>query len=827
MGPPPANMAETYAGRYRPLATIALVAALGILADRFADLPAAVWWSCGAASVAVWFRTRNRRAPWPLLALLAAVACTAATWHQLRWSQFDVDEISRFAEEHPAPVCLRAVALECPMRVPALPFDPLRALPSGESSRLTVVVEAIRNGTIWRPASGRAEVFVDGHLLGVSAGDQLLIVGQLSRPAPARNPGGFDAERYARAERTLARLGCNYPDAVTRLGTSSSYAPRRMLDHTRRYGDRLLGRYISPDRAGLASAMLFGLRGQLGQEHRQAFVRTGTFDLLAISGLHVGVLAGGLFLCLRFGWMSHGWNLLLVAMVVVCYALLTGAQPPVVRATCMVLFVCAGLAWSRRPLALNSLAAAALVVLALNPADMFRVGPQLSFVAVATLIAVGPAIARWPQLDPLARLIVTTRPWPQRAARHAMIWTVRSLALSTAIALAVMPLITTHFHLLSLVGIPLHPLLWIPMSVAMLSGFGMFLCGWLMPPLAAAFGAVCDLCLAIMETIVQHAETLPGGHSWVAGPSPGWTAGCYLLLGGVLIAGRGRVPRRWVVALLCGWVTLGLVVPTRAVDDRLLRCTFLDVGHGTAVVVELPRGHTIVYDVGQLGWPEGAARVVTDYLWSRGIRHVDAVVISHADVDHCNGLPSLLDRVSVGAVLLSPLTIESDGTAVQIVRTAIQDAGVPIQSVWVNDRLRVDPEVYLNILHPPREGVAGSANANSVVLAIEYAGRRILLPGDLETPGLERLLREDPLTCDVVMAPHHGSALSDPPRFAAWSGPQWVVVSGGRSYDVSTTGDAYQAEGASVLHTSQVGAIQIAIDAGGAITARSYRVEGF
>src|SRR5690606_29944679 len=170
-------------------------------------------------------------------------------------------------------------------------------------------------------------------------------------------------------------------------------------------------------------------------------------------------------------------------------------------------------------------------------------------------------------------------------------------------------------------------------------------------------------------------------------------------------------------------------------------------------------------------------------LWSRGITHLDAVVLSHADADHYNALPELLRRFSVGVVYVSPVMFHREPESVLALRKAIEEHGIPLKTIDSRQTLRLSGDARCRVLHPPRRGVPGSDNANSIVLALEYAGRRILLPGDLETPGLEDVLEEEPLPTDVVMAPHHGSARSNPRGFAAWATPAWVVISGGRSRD--------------------------------------------
>ena len=301
--------------------------------------------------------------------------------------------------------------------------------------------------------------------------------------------------------------------------------------------------------------------------------------------------------------------------------------------------------------------------------------------------------------------------------------------------------------------------------------------------------------------VVNWAEALPGGHFWAPGPPLWWVIGFYLGMIAVMLWGKTLVSPRWQVALVCVWILAGLAPPLARTWTRgdELRCSFVAVGHGTCVVLETPDGQTLLYDAGALGSPEYATQTVAGLLWDHGIMRIDAIILSHADVDHYNAVPGLLERFRVGAVYVSPMMFDWYGAtgpseAPQALRYAIDAAGVPIHEIWAGDKLRVG-EVTMEVLHPPHDGVVGSDNANSVTLAVEYAGRRLLLPGDLETPGLEDVMAELPYDCDVLMAPHHGSRRSDPPGFAAWSTPEWVVISGGADAEGEVR-QTYQSAGA-------------------------------
>src|SRR5208337_5029899 len=170
-------------------------------------------------------------------------------------------------------------------------------------------------------------------------------------------------------------------------------------------------------------------------------------------------------------------------------------------------------------------------------------------------------------------------------------------------------------------------------------------------------------------------------------------------------------------------------------------------------------------------------RVISGYLWSRGRTHIDAVILSHADTDHYNALPELLERFSVGTVYVSPVMFDEQNESIRYLRDAIDRAKVPIREIASGDRLSGGPGCWLEILHPPPHGLLSTSNANSIVLALEYSGRRVLLPADLQSPGLDDVLAERPLHCDLLLVPHHGSRTSMPEELSAWSTPDWSVFS--------------------------------------------------
>jgi len=807
----------------QPLVVLLGAMSCGIVWDRYSAVPIPVWLSLAFLSVGCWIVAGRIMGPrcgaW---CLILAVLSVAGAWHHDRWRLFDARDLGRFATEVPEPVCIEAVASRSPRLLPAPPFDPMCTLPRGDRSRLTVRVKRIRQDDTWRSAAGQANLVVDGHLLDVRAGDRLRIWALLSAPVEPRNPGDFDYAKADRSQRRLCRLHAHHPECVVRVRRPWYPGIGSWLSAVRNAGNRLLWRHVSHSQAGLAAAILLGAREYVDRADTVDFLKTGTIHLLAISGLHVGMLAYGFWWAMRVIRISRRSMLLVAILLVNAYAQLTDARPPVVRAAVLISTLCVARLCGRQAQAFNTLALAGMVVLAWNPCHLFRTGPQLSFLAVGALVCTrgwlgGAALPH----DPLDRLIARTRPWPIRMARRLWSGVWRLWAVSGIIWLATLPLVMYRFHLITPVALAVNPIVSFPIAVALFSGFGVLLLGWLAPPLAAICGRVCDVSLSVVEWCVQGSLAVRGGHFWTPAPPLWWVMAFYAGAGLLVAFPRFRPAPRWSAVLVVFWLAVGLglaraphIRSTLCLEERVT-CTFASVGHGTGALLELPGGKTLLYDAGRRGVPSTAARSIEGLLWSRGIVHLDAIILSHADADHYNALPELLERFSVGVVYVSPLMFRDESQALRALKTSVSCARVPLGHLVAGDELWPEGNVRMTVLHPSRDGVVGSDNANSIVLRIDACGRTILLPGDLELLGLAALLAQRPVDCDVVMAPHHGSARSEPFAFAAWATPEWVVISGDTALVTSDVRTAFRASGARVLHTAESGAIRVVVDSRG------------
>jgi competence protein ComEC len=196
--------------------------------------------------------------------------------------------------------------------------------------------------------------------------------------------------------------------------------------------------------------------------------------------------------------------------------------------------------------------------------------------------------------------------------------------------------------------------------------------------------------LQLLELFVVQAELVPGGHSWLPSPPPSWIVTFYLLLATHLLINNLSIRHRMITAaLLLTWIATGILVivqpPSRLWLPAKLDCTFIAVGHGTCVLIQTPSGSAWLYDAGCLGNPDAAARRISAVLWSRGIWQLDGVFLSHADADHYNGLPILLERFDIAEVIVSPGMFQQAAPALQDLHDALLSCGTQLRTVAAGD----------------------------------------------------------------------------------------------------------------------------------------------
>ena len=719
------------------------------------------------------------------------------------------DDICRLTDERPRPIQVRGFIEQEPIEVQPSRSDQLRTQPAGIRFRSILRVVARKDDEGWKSAKGRADLSVSAPLEDIHRGDEVEVVGRLQAFAPPMNPGEIDRAARAHARGIHSQIAVvKVARAVTRLGAGSGWSIGGTLDQLRGLGMRLLARYLPAEQVGLAGALLLGEDAALSAEDWARYTRTGVVAVLVVSGQHLSLLACWMWWLLCLVNVPRQKSALVVAAILLLYSFLTGGQPPILRAAVMSAVFCGSFLIRRPVLDINTFALAWLAVLIVNPTDLFSAGCQYSFLSVAVLVW-GLRIWLRKDTDPLEREIELSKPWAVQLWNRGVA-VIKERYKGMLVFFAVLaPLVALNFHAFSWQALLIGPVVVFFSDLALISGFLLLLTGLFLPPLAFLASLAVRLFLTCCDGIVTMADRLPGGRIYFADLPIWWIGSFYVGLAILLFAPR-KPQIKYGLAVAAGvWLCLGPFVIGGKQATTELRCTFLAVGHGGCAVIETPDGRVILYDIGAIAGPEVMRVHVQPFLWSRGIRSIDEVILSHADLDHfLNGLPDLLDCFAVARITCSPTFANKETPGVHHVMDRLHERKVEIRIATRGDLFRAG-DVTFQVLHPPEQGPAGNENTRSLVLLLRHQGHSILFTGDLEGAGRDQVLAEPTEPVDVMMAPHHGSPTVNDARLAQWAKPKVVVSCEGPPRYQVRPNEPYSARGIKFFGTWPHGAITI------------------
>lgn len=576
---------------------------------------------------------------------------------------------------------------------------------------------------------------------------------------------------------------------------------------------------LSEDDAIMLAAMVAGDRTYLTHNLRVGFERTGSFHMLVVSGFHLAIVAACIFFIARRLRLSRIPATLITIAASLGYALFTGFATPVQRSLLMVTLYLLGRLLYREKSPLNTIGFAALCLLAASPRSLFDSSFQMTLLAVLVIAGIAAPLLQntiHPYFEATRNLEVTAldvKLQPKVAhvrhmlrhvrtlcptaspliTRRAIPWTVRFsirvaelLIVSCIVELAMALPMAVYFHRITIFALPVNvvtlPLLAVLMPAALLTL--LLLAIW---PAAATIPAmVVAVVLHLGVWLVHLFGGLRFGDVRVATPLEWQTWAFVLLLASAILLSRGARMQRWLAWAAMLLAALVALVP-RAVEHphNALLVEAIDVGQGDSILLITPDGKTLLVDGGGFGGgPRQAApdfdigeEVVSPALWARGIRHLDAVALSHAHSDHMGGLPAVLrnfhpDELWVGK---NPRFGEYNALLDEAA-----DLNTRVRSFHSGNEFNFG-STQIQVLAPFPDYVPGPlpTNNDSLVLHMTYRSTSVMLEGDAEAPIEHAMLAEPNLASTLLKVGHHGSVTSTRPEFLARVAPQWAVISCG------------------------------------------------
>jgi competence protein ComEC len=705
----------------------------------------------------------------------------------------------------------------------------------------------------------------------LQAGDRVEALVRARPPRNYLNPGSFDARAHLARQGIHLTATLRSAELLRRLDAPPpawSYDAARLRGRLLARLDRML--VAQPDHAAVLRAILLGDYSFIDHELAVQFQKTAAYHVLVISGMHVAALAAFVFWLGRRLRFPLALTVLLTLVVLGSYVAVVEDRPPIARAAWMSIMLLAATLLFRRVDLLNSIAAAALLMLVLRPSSAWDPSFQLSFLAGLMIAALAlpwmerssaPWRAALRHLSDITRdaahpprvtqfrldlraasawLAVRLPRWGQRRAAGLLtapwrlalgLWDV--LLVSCVIQFGMLPLLALYFHRISLIGLLANVPAALLSTLLIPAGFTALAADVVAPPLGAAAATVVHGITAALLGVVTWFAHFPAGSYRIPAP-PLWLVALFFFLL-VAVAWAARLPARRGLAYLL--LALPCTVATAAVAlhpfapslaPGRLELTALDVGQGDALFLAFPAGQTMLVDG---GGQFGAARaggfrtgldlgeqVVSPYLWSRGLQHLDVVALSHAHQDHLEGLFAVLDNFTVRELWLGRV---ARGAAFDALVAKARAHGVRVVWRHAGDEFHFAP-VRGRVLWPEATAAAAPAasagsNNDSLVMRLQFGAHALLLPGDIEA-GAERALfaRGEPLSADVLKIAHHGSRTSTTGDFLLSVLPQVAVISLGENnpfgHPHAEVLAALRATGTRLLRTDLGGAVTLQSD---------------
>ena len=581
---------------------------------------------------------------------------------------------------------------------------------------------------------------------------------------------------------------------------------------------------LHKDHASIYQALLLGDKSGISAELLEAFKRTGIMHILAISGMHMALLGFFLFQIIYFiarrsSSLIYLMNVRKLSMVLcllplLFYALLAGANTPVIRSFVMSFTFILAYCFNRPRSHLTILSTAAFVILVFDPYSLFTASFQLSFAAVSSIICLTPHLLKMlPGYDRLA-------PSP-----NGLLWVVSRayiiLGISLSATLGTIPLLLIHFNQIStvtlLTNLIIEPLvcLW-TLPLGFLSLFFLFI----FPALAEVCVTIGSFSLVLLKPFIVFISSIKNSALWLADLPLSLLLMYYTALA-IVVAPVQYTLKKLSTVLLMVTITIAVIYFSE-VQQRFRSHSsvhFLNVGQGSSSLLKLAGGRNIILDAGALTSPgfDCGKSIIAPFLWDHGISRLDDIILTHADADHYNGIPSLINRFAPKRLWLPDHGSENDGYQLLLLRA--RKSGVEIKRFDRDEFNSNENYSLISLAHQlelaPFNSKAGwSSNDRSQIISLRTKTFSVLFPGDISSEVENELILKAPeLNHDVLLAPHHGSSTSNSLEFLQHVNPHFLIVSAGKNEhnrfpSKHTLNSAYLL-GINVLETRKVGTISM------------------
>lgn len=600
-------------------------------------------------------------------------------------------------------------------------------------------------------------------------GDVLKIKGRLEKPIGQKNFGEFDYELYLAREKIFTYINIWQEKDIQKIGEDDSNFLVSFSLSARDKIKEITKQTLPPPYNYLLVGMLLGEKSFIPSHLKEIFAEAGIMHILAVSGLHVGIIAMALLALLSMLKLPNKFKLFTLILILITYASITGFRPSVLRATIMFILLIGGKLINRSRNLNISLFFAGFLILLLNPLILYDAGFLLSFIVTFFIINLSPIL--------------------QRLFSKIVVWIKNPLAVSTAAWVGIFPLSAYFFSKVSIISI-ISNIFIIPLTgIAVILGFITFFIGFVSISLAGLFANLNYLVLNLITLIAKSFSSLPFAFIYVAQPSVMLIILYYLTVFFIIEIFykktlSPKIKKKAILIVLS--VTLLIIVVQVFYPADNLKVNFINVGEGDCILIEAPNKINILIDGG--GTPQSdfdvGNKIVIPYLRRKGINEIDLLILTHPHLDHLEGLLPILKEFKVDMVLDSGLLCDSSEYKEFI--SLILEKGISYHKAKAGDNFIFSNNLEIFLLNPLYDSDfydESDFNNASIVVKLFYKNADFLFTGDIEVTAEKKLLVwQNILQSDILKVGHHGSITSTNLEFLDKVDPRIAIITVGKNH---------------------------------------------
>ncbi|MBN1153359.1 DNA internalization-related competence protein ComEC/Rec2 [candidate division KSB1 bacterium] len=599
--------------------------------------------------------------------------------------------------------------------------------------------------------------------------DMIRASGKVRLPRGERNPGEFDYRSHLKSIGIYQMIYVYHPNDLVILQKREHRHPlQHTISGTREYIDKNFKRYFLDQERAIIKGLILGDRSEINPELKAAFSASGVMHVLAVSGLHVGFVVMIITGIVKFIRIPYNWKQIVIILCVFTYMQLIGFKAPVIRASTIVMLYLIGKLLQRKTNTINLLATAALIILIIDPRQLFQASFQLSFAAVLSILFIYQRM----------NAFINTIAWFTRIRNSKIIGYIFDIFLvSLAVSVGTAPLTMYYFEKLPIISLLLNIVVVPLVGVIIASGFLFILLTLVSSTCASMMAHLISLLLRFLIASVKSSAAMHFGYIEIFSIGLAHVFGLYLF---ILLLLNIRNPKYFKVMIFYLLIVLNILSWQALFRHKdYLEVIYFDVGQGDGALIKTPDNRYALIDGGDAykGHSSGQ-RFIYPYLRRNGIRQLDYVILTHGDNDHVGGLPFLLRHIKVSSVIDNGITAESEIYADYL--KVIDSLKIDHKILKAGAEIDFGQDIACFVLHPAAGMHVDDLNNSSLVLKLVYKNVQFLFTGDIEAESEQTLLRYgDLLKCDILKVAHHGSKSSSIQDFLDYSKPVHAVISVG------------------------------------------------